>query len=59
MLSEKDSLCEEIDIYIKLLEIDIYVKMFLSACNAFSKAVNKSSKEQKACGKNIEDAVFS
>ena len=42
MFSEDDSSFEE---------KDIYVKLFLSACNAFSTAVNKSNKGEKDCSK--------
>ena len=42
MFSEEDSSGEE---------IDIYVKLFLFACNAFSKAANKSKKGEKDSSK--------
>ena len=57
MFSEEDSSCEE---------INLYVKLFLSACNAFSKAVNKLNKGEKSCSKKrakrfifISNNVFS
>ena len=42
MFSEEESSCEE---------IDIYVKLFLSACNAFGKAANKLKKGEKDCSR--------
>ena len=42
MISEEDSSHEE---------IEIYVKLFLSACNTFSKAINKWNKGDKNCSK--------
>ena len=49
IFSEEDLSCEE---------IDIYVKLFLSACNAFSKAVIKWKKGEKGCSKKWRKHVL-
>ena len=49
MFSEEDSSGEK---------IDIYVKMFLPACNAFGKAVKNSNEREKDCNKNNEENTF-
>ena len=39
-------------------KLDIYVQLFLSGCNEFSKAVNKLNKGMKDLHKNIEETAF-
>ena len=51
MFSEEDSSGEE---------VDIYVKLFLFACNAFSKVVknvNKRGKDEKDCSKKMKKSL--
>ena len=38
-------------------EIDIYVKLFLSAGNAFSKAVNILNKGEEDCSKKLKKTL--
>ena len=49
MFSEVNISCEEKNIYVKLL---------LSACNAFSKIIQKVNKGEKSLGKQIEENTF-
>ena len=50
MFSEEDSSCKE---------IDMYVKLFLSTCNAFSKEAKNRTKERRIAAKNEENTFFS
>ena len=49
MFSEEDSSADE---------IDIYVKLFLSAYNAFGKAVKNLNKREKDCSKKKKPLSF-